>query len=64
MYKVKMEKSENEEGIVICSIADEKGVIFRFVSDPDSAERFAGLLNELSVERCHVAEITEDVFCP
>ena len=62
MYKAKMEKSEIKESVVIYSIADESGIIIRFISDYDSAEGFANLLNELQVERCHVAEIAEDVF--
>ena len=62
MYIVKKEKSETEEGVVICGIADESGIIIRFISDSDSAESFAKFLNDLSVERCHVAEIAEDIF--
>lgn len=63
MYKAETEQIETEDSVkTVCGIADESGMIITFTSDFEAAERFALLLNELSVERCHVAEIAEDMF--
>lgn len=63
MYRAEKEQAEIEDCIkTVYGIADESGMIITFTSDFQTAERFALLLNELSVERCHVAEIAEDMF--
>lgn len=63
MYKAEKEQIEIEDSAkTVCGIADENGMIITFTSDFETAENFAALLNELSVERCHVAEIAEDMF--
>lgn len=63
MYRAEKEQTEIEEcSATVCGIADENGMIISFTSDFEIAEEFARLLNELSVESCHVAEIAEDMF--
>ena len=63
MYKAEKLKSENEIGSVnTCGVSDENGIIYTLASDFGAVENFVRILNENSVERCHVAEIAEDMF--
>lgn len=63
MYRVKKEQQEIEgNAITLCGITDETGMIMTLTSDFETAENFVKLLNEFSVERCHVTEIAEDMF--
>lgn len=63
MYKAEKLKSEIEtDSMNICGISDENGIIYTFASDLEAVENFVRILNENSVERCHVAEIAEDIF--
>lgn len=63
MYKAEKLKSEIEnDSTNTCCISDENGIIYTFASDFAAVEDFARILNENSVERCHVAEIAEDMF--
>ncbi len=63
MYRVEKEQSEIEDSeIILCGIADENGMIMTLTSDFETAENFVKLLNELSVESCHVTEMAEDMF--
>ena len=63
MYKAEKLKSEIEDSSIdICGISDENGIIYTFASDFENVENFVRILNENSVERCHVADIAEDVF--
>lgn len=63
MFKAEMEKSDFEDcSETVCSIADENGKIITLEISFDAAEKFAHSLNELSVERCHVVDIAEDIF--
>ena len=63
MYKAEKLKSEIENGSMnTCGVSDENGMIYTFASDFGTVEKFVRILNENSVERCHVAEIAEDMF--
>lgn len=63
MYKAKKLKSEIKDSCIdVCGVSDESGIIYTFTSDFEAVENFVRILNENSVERCHVADIAEDMF--
>ena len=63
MYKAEKEQTEIEDSpVTVCGISDEKGLIIDLTTDFNAAEDFVRLLNDNSVERCHVTEIAEDLF--
>ncbi|MBQ2847488.1 MAG: hypothetical protein IJE74_04460 [Clostridia bacterium] len=63
MYRAEKEQTEIEDSpVTVCGVSDEKGLIIDFTTDYKVAEDFARLLNNNSVERCHVTEIAEDLF--